>query len=199
MTLIDLVRHGETETPGRLLGRSDPALSDAGCYQFEWQTAGRSWDAIVASPRQRTRAPAERLASERGMELRVDDDWAELDFGEWDGRLLAELHADARTADALAALYRDADADGAPGGENWCALQDRVAGALDRLLAPPMPQSVLIVTHAGPMRAALSLICGIAFSHLWAFRIDPGTRVTLHAGRDADKRLWGEIIEIVQP
>ena len=30
MTLIDLLRHGETETPGRLLGRTDPALSDTG-------------------------------------------------------------------------------------------------------------------------------------------------------------------------
>ena len=40
MTLIDLLRHGETETPGRLLGRSDPPLSEQGWRQFERQTAG---------------------------------------------------------------------------------------------------------------------------------------------------------------
>ena len=35
MMLIDLLRHGETETPGRLLGRTDPALSEAGWRQVE--------------------------------------------------------------------------------------------------------------------------------------------------------------------
>ena len=80
------MRHGETETPGRLLGRTDPALSDKGWAQFARQTDGRQWSAIVTSPRLRTRAAAERLAGGSGSPLRVDDDWAEVDFGDWDGR-----------------------------------------------------------------------------------------------------------------
>jgi len=39
MMLIDLLRHGETTTPGRLLGRTDPALSATGWGQFARQTA----------------------------------------------------------------------------------------------------------------------------------------------------------------
>jgi alpha-ribazole phosphatase len=199
MMLIDLVRHGETELPGRLLGRTDPPLTPVGLQQIARQTTGRAFDAIVASPRRRTLEPAERLAGEHGVPLRIDEDWAELDFGDWDGKESTELSAGQATADAFAALYRSPDAGGAPGGESWRALEARICRGLDRLFAAPTPQSALIITHAGPMRAALSLICGLPFSHLWTLRIDPGTRLTLRAGRDRDGRLWGEILEVVQP
>ena len=197
--LIDLVRHGETETPGRLLGRTDPALSEDGWRQVERQTANRTWDLIVASPRRRARAAAERLAADRRVALRLDDDWAELDFGDWDGRLIAELRADLSTAEALDALYADADAGGAPGGESWEDLIARVSDAIQRLLAEAAGGRVLVITHAGPMRAALALACGLPFANLWAFKIDPGTRITLAAGRDPGGSLWGEIVEVVQP
>ena len=199
MMLVDLLRHGETTTPGRLLGRTDPALSATGWGQFTRQTADRRWDAIVASPRQRTRAPAERLGGERALPLRIDDDWAEIDFGDWDGREINELRAGASTADALTAIYSNPDAVGPPGGETWHALKARIARAFERLLEPPAPARLLVVTHAGPMRAALALACGIPFGNLWAFKIDPGTRITLHAGRDPGAGLWGEIVEVAQP
>ena len=60
MMLIDLLRHGETETPGRLLGRTDPALSEAGWRQVERQTTNRNWDLIIASPRLRACADCRR-------------------------------------------------------------------------------------------------------------------------------------------
>jgi alpha-ribazole phosphatase len=197
--LIDLMRHGETQTPGRLLGRTDPPLSEAGWRQMERQTAGRSWDAVVASPRQRAQASAARLAAERGRALRVDADWAELDFGTWDGRLVAEVRADPATADAFTAFYASPNADAPPGGESWGALMERVARALDRVLTEPAASTALVVTHAGPMRAALALTCAIPFANLWAFSIKPGTRITLRAGRDKTAGLWGEIVEVVQP
>ncbi len=199
MMLIDLLRHGATETPGRLLGRTDPALSEDGWRQIERQTANRSWDLIIASPRQRARVSAERLAADRRLALRLDDDWAELDFGDWDGRLIAELRADLSTAEALDALYAAADAGGAPGGESWGDLIGRVSGAIQRILAETAGGRVLVITHAGPMRAALGLACGLPFANLWAFKIDPGTRITLAAGRDPGGSLWGELVEVVQP
>ena len=199
MMRIDLLRHGETETPGRLLGRTDPALSEKGWAQFARQTDGRQWGAIVTSPRLRARAAAERLAGASETPLRVDDDWAEVDFGAWDGRTLDELRADAATADSLAALYSSPDAPSAPRGESWKTLTARVSRAIDRLLAGTADDGVLVVTHAGPMRAALALACGMPFACLWAFKIDPGTRISLHAGRDETSGLWGEIVEVAQP
>jgi len=69
--LLDLVRHGETLTPGRLIGCTDPPLSDRGRVQFARQVAGRSWDGIVASPRVRTRTSAEALAAEQQRKFKA--------------------------------------------------------------------------------------------------------------------------------
>jgi alpha-ribazole phosphatase len=58
---------------------------------------------------------------------------------------------------------------------------------------------VLVVAHAGPIRTALSLATGIGMAALWALRIDPATRVRLHLSRDAERGMWGEIVDIEQP
>ncbi len=198
MPLIDLLRHGETERHGLLLGRTDVALSEAGWQQLERQAASRTWSSIVTSPLRRSREPAEKLARLRGLPLLTDDDWAELDFGDWDGRPIAELRADPAIARQLDAFYRDAEAPGPPNGESWRLLCGRAARAIARLLKLETNGTVLVVSHAGPMRAALSIACAIPLEHTWAIRIDPGTRVTLHVEQD-DGHLWGEIVEVVQP
>jgi alpha-ribazole phosphatase len=197
--LVDLIRHGETETPGRLLGRTDPSLSAAGRAQTERQTADRNWDCIISSPRRRTLETAERLAAARDIPLSIDDGWAEMDFGVWDGRSLSELSTDEKHSVAFAALYASADATPPPGGESWADLQDRVGCAIDALLDVPRAGSVLVMTHGGPMRAALHLACGLPFSTLWTLRIVPATRLTLRIGRSGQHGVWAEIVELSQP
>jgi len=198
MTLIDLIRHGETDRPGCLLGRTDSALSEAGWKQFERQTSNREWSTVVSSPLRRTREPAEKLAEARGLDVTIDPDWSELDFGAWDGRPIKELHADPAIADELAQLYRNSEAPGPPDGESWHELHARTERALRRLLEKTGAETALVVTHGGPIRAALSLACALPFQSLWALKIDHGTRVTLRVGTGNEARLWGEIIEIVQ-
>ncbi len=198
MPLINLIRHGETEHSGRLLGRTDAKLSAAGRLEFERQTAAWPWSRVVCSPLRRSREPAEELAQSLDIPIRIDADWAELDFGDWDGTWLAELRADPMIAAQLDAFYRTSDAAGPPNGESWQQLLDRVARALDRL-SDDAPSGILVVTHGGPIRAAISLSCDIPFDRLWTFKIDYGTRVSLRFGGGKGQRRWGEIIEIVQP
>lgn len=198
MPLIDLIRHGETDQPGLLLGRTDSALSAAGWKQFECQTSSRDWSAVVSSPLRRAREPAENLARERDIELAIDPDWSELNFGEWDGRPISELNADSIIGQRLAALYRSAQAPAPPNGENWQDLQARIARALGRLLEKERAKNALVVTHGGPIRAVLNLACAIPFNALWALRIDYGTRITLRLESSTEASLWGEIVEIIQ-
>jgi alpha-ribazole phosphatase len=195
---VHLLRHGETTMPDRLLGRTDAPLAPAGWVQFERQTERLAVDAIVASSRQRARLPAEALAAARDLPLSVDNDWAEIDFGDWDGRVVKELHADEAVAGSLMAMYQSEQSAGAPGGENWSALQSRVARAIDRLLDGDEGSRVLVSTHAGPMRAALALATGMPFTNLWAMHIGLGARLTLRLGRDSAQGRWGEVIELVQ-
>jgi alpha-ribazole phosphatase len=172
-------------------------MSAVGWAAIERQTAGRTWSRVVASPSCRARDPAAKLAQARNLPLRIDADWAELDFGAWDGRAVDELRRDPMVAAHLDEFYAHADAPAAPDGETWQALLARVVRALDRLSDENKPHT-LVVTHAGPMRAALSIACGLPFDSLWALRIDYATRITLRLERSDDHPLWGEIVEIVQ-
>ncbi len=196
--LIDLMRHGSTGRSGFLDGRTDPALTDAGWAQIRAQTIERRWARIVASPLQRARVAAEALAAETGASLTVDAGWAEYDFGAWDGRARAEIEAEPGGAAALAAFYADPVKHAPPGGERWASFEIRVLQAL-RHAVNLAEGPVLVVSHAGPLRLALSLATGLERHSLWALRIGYGTRVRLNAGLDADGRLWGEIVELVQP
>jgi alpha-ribazole phosphatase len=196
---IDLLRHGTTGRDGYLDGRTDAHLSEIGWQQFKRQTQGGVWPLVVSSPLVRARSAAEDFARQCGCALRIDADWAELDFGRWDGRLRSKIASEPDGAALLDAFYHDPAAFTAPDGEGWIDLQQRVSRALDRLLATSERSAVLVVTHGGAMRAALALVLGWPLQSLWSLRINPGTRVTVEAGRTEDGVLWGEIVEVIQP
>jgi alpha-ribazole phosphatase len=197
--LIDLVRHGTTGRDGYLDGRTDHPLSAEGRAQFESQAADRVWTTIVTSPLLRAREAAQRLAQARNLGLRIDEDWAELDFGIWDGRRKSELEAEPAAHAALAAFYRDPKAHAPPGGESWASFEMRIGRALGRLADSANPGPTLVVTHAGPMRVALHQICGLPFNSLWAVRIGFATRIRLNFEIATNGHRWGEIMEISQP
>jgi alpha-ribazole phosphatase len=196
---IDLLRHGTTGRDGFLDGRTDPLLSEAGWQQFAKQTKDGAWPLVVSSPLARARLAAEEYARRAGCGLRVEADWAELDFGQWDGRARTEIAAEPEGAALLDSFYANPAAFAAPGGERWIGLQQRVSIALDRLLATTELAPVLVVTHGGAIRAALAQLLGWPLQSLWSLRIDPATRIRLEAGRSTDGARWGEIVEIIQP
>jgi alpha-ribazole phosphatase len=197
MPVIDFLRHGVTERPGDLAGRTDIALSEEGWRQFERQTATRAWPAVVTSPLKRAREAAERLGKERGIRVEIDPDWREIDLGDWDGKALAELRADAATAALLAKFHRDPTTAEPPNGESFGSLSARIACALGRLA--DWESDALVVAHAGSIRTALSLATNIPLAALWALRIEPATRVRVHLARHPQHGLWGEIVEVEQP
>lgn len=204
MMTVDLVRHGETIAKGRLLGRTDAPLTEQGLAQIVGQAARRRWRTVVTSPLGRARQGAERVAASGGVALVVDEGWAEMDFGAWDGQLLDQLRADPDVRREFDTFVASPETVTAPGGEAWPQFTKRLTQALDRLAACRSGsgvdvEPVGIITHAGVMRGVLAVTCGLAFEDLWRLRIGYGTRVTLCWGRDGDGGLWGEIIEVVQP
>lgn len=194
MTRVHLLRHGATVAEDVLLGRTDAPLSASGREGVRGQLAAVTWTAIVTSPLGRARESADIAGTIGNMSVEVDDDWREMDFGDWDGQPRSELSVDHR----LEKFYSDPDAYPAPNGETIAHMRARVRAALGRL-AQCGAGPVLVVAHGGPIRAALSELLGVPFSRLWSLRISFATRVTLEMGADAQHGLWGEIIEIVQP
>ena len=162
---LHLMRHGEPELTGRLLGRTDSPATPAGIAACRSQAADLAVERIIASNLRRTRACAAAIGA-----TRIDARWRELDFGAWDG-----LAAAAVDQAALAQFWTDPDVYPPPGGERWSALVARVADAIAAL--PPVP--TLIVTHGGAMRAALSILCGFDLARTWAFDLPYAALLTL--------------------
>ncbi|MGI6877558.1 histidine phosphatase family protein [Microbacterium sp. gxy059] len=96
MTLIALVRHGQTEwnREGRLQGLSDIPLNDTGRAQAAAAAEalrGGDWELLVASPLVRARETAEIIGSALGLgEPAVRPDLRERAYGDAEGMRLEE-------------------------------------------------------------------------------------------------------------
>jgi alpha-ribazole phosphatase len=161
---VELLRHGQTQVRARYLGSTDVALSSTGWQQMRAAVAGRSWDLIVSSPLKRCAEFAAQLAHELGANCRLDADWREMSFGEWEGRSAAELLE--RDGERLRRFWANPAEQSAPGGEPLSALHARVVSAWRRIVDDPGFGPVLVVTHGGPMRVMRALQSGSASSAL---------------------------------
>ena len=95
-TRLLLLRHGQTElsVQRRYSGRGNPALTEVGRRQADAaarylaQRGGIS--AVISSPLQRAYDTAASAAKALGLDVTVDDDLIETDFGAWEGLTFAE-------------------------------------------------------------------------------------------------------------
>ena len=156
--IVHLLRHGPPVRTGLLLGhRNEPPLT-VECPVMLGRVAGLPLRGIVSSDLRRTGMQAAYLAQRLDVPLLRDPCWRELDFGAWDG--LSPKHIDDV---ALSSFWEDPDANPPPQGERWRDLCRRVRGGLAGLEA-----ETLVVTHAGAMRAALSVLTGLDHRTVWA-------------------------------
>lgn len=154
-----LLRHGEPEGAGRLIGATDAAPTAAGIAACVDQACDLGAEVLIASDLSRARAAGEAISAQSGVALAIDPRWRELDFGAWDGLAPGEVDGT-----ALAGFWDDPDRYPPPGGERWSAIVGRVSAALAGLAARP----TLVVTHGGAMRAALAALCDFSVRQTWA-------------------------------
>lgn len=171
-----IIRHGATDSPGTLNGRTDVGLAAVP------EPVGLEIGALWVSPARRARATAVGLFP--GVTAHEDERLWEQDFGVWDGRDLADIPDVGELSRAeLAALK-------AEGGESFHDLVARVRPALEAasVLAMGMGRPVVVVAHAGIVRVALSMAMGVEAAAL-AFQIGHlgATRLTCYPGGFAVK------------
>jgi broad specificity phosphatase PhoE/ribonuclease HI len=156
-TVAMLLRHGETplSVDKRFSGRTDIALTERGEAQAAAaakRLADAGIEAIVSSPLRRTQQTAAAVAEVLGLDVELDDGFAETDFGEWEGSSFRELSSTA--ADKLQAWLDDPRV-APPGGESMVSTDARVAAARDRVLSSLPGKTVLIVSHVTPIKLML--------------------------------------------
>ena len=174
-TLILLVRHGQTPTTGKILpGRAAGLhLADAGVQQAH-RVAERiaelpRIDAIYASPLERARETAAPIAKALKQRVKIDKGLLECDFGDWTGAELGKLlkKPEWSTVQKAPSTFRF------PNGESFTEMQTRMVTALDRIRAAHPGGTVVCVSHADPIKAAVAHAMG---THLDLFqRIVIGT------------------------
>jgi broad specificity phosphatase PhoE len=172
--VIVLVRHGRTaaNAGGLLLGRLDPPLDELGARQAKATSVGVGElrdPRVVSSPLLRTRQSAEEIAARLGVAVEVDERWIEIDYGDWDGRPLAEVPA------ATWRAWR-ADLDlRPPGGETIAELGTRVRGAVADLVAEAAGRDVVVVSHVSPIKAAVAWALGVGDEVSWRLFLGPAS------------------------
>ena len=154
MTLLALLRHAETawSVEGRIQGHTDVPLSESGRGALRGRALPRDCTGMkmVTSPLARCVETAALLgAPQAGREPRI----AEMRWGAWEGRLLAELRLE------LGAAMRDNEARGLDfrpeGGESPREVLSRVQNWLNEISAP-----TLAITHRGVIRVVLAAATG---------------------------------------
>ncbi len=158
---VDLLRHGEPGGGDILRGRVDPELTSRGWRQMEAsaERADANWTHLYASPLRRCRDFAHQLAQSRQLALRIEDQWQEIDYGDWDGMPVSEWRRLA--ASQFRSFREDITALAPPNGESFVAFRDRVLQAWEGLPELPDGSHVLIVTHGGVMRVILPSVLGM--------------------------------------
>ncbi len=170
-----LLRHGQTElsTQRRYSGRGNPALTDVGRHQAEAaaqylaQRGGIA--AVITSPLQRAYDTAAKAAKALGLDVTVDDDLIETDFGAWEGLTFAE--AAERDPELHRTWLRDTSII-PPDGESFDSVLDRVQRVRGRVTAEHAGETVLVVSHVTPIKTLLRLALDAGPGILYRLHLD---------------------------
>ncbi|RMG54651.1 MAG: histidine phosphatase family protein [Gammaproteobacteria bacterium] len=157
LTELELIRHGEPVGGRAYRGHGvDDPLSEWGWAQMRARVSEHAespWHAVVTSPLQRCRAFAEEVAGQHGLPLSVEERLKEVGFGRWEGCTHEEVQT--RWPEEWAAFHADPVANRPQGAEDLNGFVERVAEALEELVRIHRGERVLVVAHAGVIRAAL--------------------------------------------
>lgn len=150
MTEILLARHGETDwnLQGRVQGHTDTPLNATGLEQARAladQLAREPLLAVYTSDLVRARDTAAIVADLHGLDVKLDPDLREKNFGSWEG--LTDVEIRERFPDAVRGRWGD--------GETTEEVVERTIGAVERIRDRQLAGPVLVVSHGGPLRAIL--------------------------------------------
>lgn len=197
LTTVILIRHGRTHLTEskRISGRGgeDPKLSDLGRMDARkaaeaLKQIGTSgpWSflppvsAIVASPIQRTVDTANIISNELNLAVEINEDIAEISFGEWDGHTNDEVKQ--KWPNEFASWQGSWEV-APPGGESLADFDARVMSGLFEIVSTHAGKSVAVVSHVMPIRGMSRRAFDGGISAYWAPQISPCSITIL--------RFWG--------
>jgi len=178
MTELILVRHTRVKVDkGICYGQADVPLADS--YENELpliknQLESINVSALYTSPLNRCVRLATDLESVVGHPAIKAAELMELDFGDWEMQNWDQIQDP-----LLNQWYEQYLSQPATGGESWLDLCHRVESFCQQLVHEHQGESLLIITHAGVIRAAQVLFQGIDGHKAFAQQIPYGAIVRI--------------------
>ncbi|MFO7151845.1 MAG: alpha-ribazole phosphatase [Bacillota bacterium] len=171
---IFLVRHGETLWNRSFLyqGQRDIPLSERGREQAKRVAKAlesQKFSAIYSSDLKRACETACEIAKFHNIDVACVKDLREINFGKWEGHSYVELQE--KYPAEFSKWLNDPFETRPPEGENLRELIQRVVDFLKKVVIEHQSEDVLVVTHAGPIRAVLMSILELGAEHYWKFKI----------------------------
>ena len=175
MTKIVFVRHGQTEwnLSMRYQGHTDINLTELGQKQAQCVAARLAKEpltAIYASDLTRAKDTALAIAVPHQLTIQTKENLREINFGAWEGLKYEAIHS--RWPAEMDQLFRTPGDVVIPEGETFEALQERVTGALQEIIAAHPAETVAVVSHGGAIRAALCAALCMPINAFWHIRQD---------------------------
>lgn len=156
----------------RYQGQSNIPLSEGGNIQAQKlsrRLEQQKIDAVYASDLQRAMKTAEIIAKPHGLEVIPVREMRELSFGIWEGFTFDEINK--RWPGEMKKWRQDPFHERPEGGETLQELCDRTSSFLKDTAKKHPGENILIVTHAGPIRALLSVMLRLHHDFFWKFKI----------------------------
>jgi broad specificity phosphatase PhoE len=174
-----LARHPQVEAnvAGRFVGTGESPFTPLGerqCAELAAYVAAWMPFSVHTSPRTRARAVADLAAARAGVEVHVDADLAEIDFGgaeglTYDEAKLAGVEIDLLGGPPESAPFHD--------GETWHAFADRIAAAAERI--ETCGPRIAVIAHGGVVRALLAHWLRLPEAAAWRFAVPNASVATL--------------------
>jgi probable phosphomutase (TIGR03848 family) len=192
MATVILVRHGRTtaNATGLLAGRTPGVLLDETGEEQAAATGERlaavPLAAIVSSPLERCRQTTEEIRRRQAAppEVTVDEQISECDYGDWQGRPLAELAGE----DLWKVVQAHPSAAAFPGGESIHTMQARAVAAVrghDRAVEAEHGTGAvwLAVSHGDIIKAVVADAYGMHLDLFQRVQADPASVSIIRYGR----------------
>lgn len=180
-TTLLLVRHGRTPTTGVVLPGRAPGLSLAPAGRADAEAAaariarlGRV-AAVYSSPLERAWETAAPIARNHGLRVLIEPKLSDLNIGGWTGLKIAE----ARRRPEWVAIQQHPNGFRFPGGESFAEMQARMSATLAELAARHAGETVVAVSHADPIKAAVAGARGQGLEQFQGIFVSPGSITVL--------------------
>lgn len=174
MTVIILVRHGETEwnTGDVFRGRIDIGLSETGMKQAALlgeYLKNIKVEAIFSSPLKRALSTAEEINRYHNLEIETTDGLIDYNFGEWQG--ISRQDIKTRYAELYNEWTTHPERVTTPGGETLDDVRDRAFGFINDL-TNRYRGTVILVSHRVVIKVIICALLGLDNSHYWNIEQD---------------------------